>query len=111
MTTSARLLAASPLAWVLDSVKVLTINGPQRFEPYGYQARLLADRSPRVLVLCRAWAAKVVTNVDGALYICMSTKEWPVVSRVLEEAGAHGSTRSSGARTVSCSGTRYLKHT
>jgi len=29
--------------------------------------------------------------VDGALYVCMSTKEWPLVSRILEEVGAHWS--------------------
>ncbi len=40
---------------------------------------------------CRTWAAQLVSNVDGALYVCMSTKEWPVVSRVLGEAGAHWS--------------------
>ena len=32
-----------------------------------------------------------LANVDGALYICMSTKEWPTVSRVLAEAGGHWS--------------------
>ncbi len=40
---------------------------------------------------CRAWAAQLLANVDGAIYICMSSKEWPLVSRVLEEAGAHWS--------------------
>ena len=40
---------------------------------------------------CRGWAHNLVTNVDGALYICMSTKEWPTVSRVLAEAGGHWS--------------------
>src|SRR6187551_2253756 len=40
---------------------------------------------------CRGWSRNLVTNVDGALYICMSTKEWPLVSRVLDEAGAHWS--------------------
>jgi DNA modification methylase len=40
---------------------------------------------------CRAWAGNLLQNVDGALYICMSTREWPLVSRVLEEAGAHWS--------------------
>lgn len=40
---------------------------------------------------CRAWARNLLASVDGALYICMSTKEWPVVSRVLEEEGAHWS--------------------
>jgi DNA modification methylase len=40
---------------------------------------------------CRAWAQQLLSNVDGALYICMSTREWPVVSRVLEELGGHWS--------------------
>ena len=40
---------------------------------------------------CRGWSRNLVENVDGAFYICMSTKEWPLVSRVLEEAGAHWS--------------------
>jgi len=40
---------------------------------------------------CRAWAQQLLSNVDGALYICMSTREWPLVSRVLEELGAHWS--------------------
>jgi DNA modification methylase len=40
---------------------------------------------------CRAWARNLLANVDGALYVCMSTKEWPVVSRLLAEAGGHWS--------------------
>jgi DNA modification methylase len=40
---------------------------------------------------CRSWAANILGNVDGAVYVCMSTKEWPVVTRVLAEAGAHWS--------------------
>jgi DNA modification methylase len=39
----------------------------------------------------RAWARNLVASVDGALYVCMSTKEWPLVSRVLAEEGAHWS--------------------
>jgi DNA modification methylase len=39
----------------------------------------------------RAWAQNLLTHVDGALYVCMSTKEWPLVSRVLEEPGGHWS--------------------
>jgi DNA modification methylase len=39
----------------------------------------------------RAWTQSLLNYVDGALYICMSTKEWPLVSRVLEELGAHWS--------------------
>lgn len=39
----------------------------------------------------RGWAKSLIDNVDGAMYVCMSTKEWPVVSRVLEELGGHWS--------------------
>ena len=40
---------------------------------------------------CRSWGRNLIINVDGAIYICMSSKEWPLVSRVLEEEGAHWS--------------------
>ena len=39
----------------------------------------------------RAWAQNLLQHVDGTLYVCMSTKEWPVVSHVLEELGGHWS--------------------
>jgi len=39
----------------------------------------------------RRWARNLLTSVDGAIYVCMSSKEWPLVSRVLEEEGAHWS--------------------
>jgi len=41
---------------------------------------------------CRGWASNLLTSVVGALYICMSCKEWATVSRILDEAGAHWST-------------------
>ena len=40
---------------------------------------------------CRAWAGGLTANVAGAMYICMSSKEWPSVCRALAEAGAHWS--------------------
>ncbi|MPZ51042.1 MAG: DNA methylase N-4 [Dehalococcoidia bacterium] len=39
----------------------------------------------------RGWSRSLLASVDGALYVCMSTKEWPLASRVLEEEGAHWS--------------------
>jgi DNA modification methylase len=39
----------------------------------------------------RAWATNLVGAVDGALYACMSSKEWPTVSRILTEAGGRWS--------------------
>jgi DNA modification methylase len=40
---------------------------------------------------CRAWAKNLLSYVDGAIYCCMSTREWPLVTRALEEAGGHWS--------------------
>ena len=40
---------------------------------------------------CRGWTHNLITNVDGALYVCMSTKEWASASRALAEAGGHWS--------------------
>ena len=42
-------------------------------------------------VFVRGWAENLLAHVDGALYVCMSTKEWPLVSRVLAELGGHWS--------------------
>ncbi|HLF78549.1 MAG TPA: DNA methyltransferase [Dehalococcoidia bacterium] len=39
----------------------------------------------------RDWSRNLLASVDGALYVCMSTKEWPLVSRVLAEQGGHWS--------------------
>jgi DNA modification methylase len=39
----------------------------------------------------RAWAGTLLGSVDGALYLCMSSKEWPLMGRVLAEAGGHWS--------------------
>jgi len=37
------------------------------------------------------WARQLLNHVDGALYVFMSSKEWPAVCRLLEEAGGHWS--------------------
>lgn len=39
----------------------------------------------------RAWVPNLLGAVDGALYVFMGSKELPLVSRVLAEAGAHWS--------------------
>jgi DNA modification methylase len=40
---------------------------------------------------CRGWASNIINRVDGSIYICMSSREWPTVSRILAEVGAHWS--------------------
>jgi DNA modification methylase len=39
----------------------------------------------------RGWAGNLVASVDGAIYCCMSTKEWGSVSEALAEADGHWS--------------------
>jgi DNA modification methylase len=39
-----------------------------------------------------AWAANLLGAVDGALYVCMSCREWGTVDRILRDAGGHWST-------------------
>lgn len=39
----------------------------------------------------RAWAGTLLASVEGAVYVCMSSKEWPLVCAVLSEAGGHWS--------------------
>jgi DNA modification methylase len=42
-------------------------------------------------VFVRAWARNILALVDGAIYCCMSSKELPLVSRILAEEGGHWS--------------------
>ena len=39
-----------------------------------------------------AFSANILGATDGAIYLCMSGKEWPTVSAILAEAGGHWST-------------------
>jgi DNA modification methylase len=38
-----------------------------------------------------AWVPLLVERVEGALYVAMSSREWPTICRALAEAGAHWS--------------------
>ena len=42
-------------------------------------------------VFVRAWGANLLASVDGAIYVCMSSTEMPLVSRVLAEERGHWS--------------------
>ena len=42
-------------------------------------------------IFVRAWTKTLLASVDGAIYCCMSSKELPLVSRVLTEEGGHWS--------------------
>jgi DNA modification methylase len=42
-------------------------------------------------VFVAGWSRNLVASVDGAIYCCMSTKEWASVSLALAAAGGHWS--------------------
>ena len=80
----------------------LVFTDPPYHVAYGAHGGKAADAPARRLIndampaeewgcFCRAWAAGLTASADGAMYICMSSREWPVVCRALAEAGAHWS--------------------
>ncbi|HJX67357.1 MAG TPA: ParB N-terminal domain-containing protein, partial [Candidatus Limnocylindrales bacterium] len=65
-------------------------GGQQR----GARRRRIANDSMDAIsweVFVRSWARTLLASVDGAIYVCMSSKEMPLVSRVLAEEGGHWS--------------------
>jgi len=39
----------------------------------------------------QAWSKNLLAYTDGAVYVCMSTREWPHLALAMEEAGGHWS--------------------
>ena len=85
-----------------DGPAALVFTDPPYNVAYGAHGGRAPDAPARRLVndampaeewerFCRAWAASLTANAAGALYVCMSSKEWPLVCRALAEAGAHWS--------------------
>ncbi len=62
--------------------------------------RIANDALPREAweAFVAGWVTQLLASVDGALYICMSCQEWPTVSRILADAGAHWSTTIAWAK-------------
>ncbi len=90
----ARLLDGKPAAMCFTDPPYGVSLGDHGGQQLGQRKRRLKnDALPREAweSFCRGWSKNLLDSVDGALYICMSTKEWPLVSRVLEEAGGHWS--------------------
>jgi DNA modification methylase len=62
-------------------------------QPGARRRRLKNDALPKDewQAFCRGWAKNLLDVIDGAVYVCMSTREWPRVSLALEEGGGHWS--------------------
>ena len=90
----AQLLANTQAAMAFTDPPYNVAYGDHGGQQRGQRKRRIANdaMTPEAWeAFCRAWAANLVAHVNGALYVCMSTKEWPTVSRILAEAGAHWS--------------------
>src|SRR3989442_12131328 len=83
-------LSQSPLLWALEAVRLPTPEGLQPFRPYSYQARLLSDRSPRVLVLK---SRQVGITLTAALRVAhealFKPQSLPLVISGDQDAAAH----------------------
>ena len=90
----ARLLDGAPAAMVFTDPPYNVGLGDHGGQARGRRKRRIAgDAMPPAEwdAFCRGWAEHLVAKGSGALYVCMSIKEWPTVSHLLAEAGAHWS--------------------
>jgi DNA modification methylase len=90
----ARLMDGKPAAMAFTDPPYNVALGDHGGQQQGQRKRRIKnDAHPQDewVASCRGWATNLLANVDGAAYVCMSTKEWPLVSRVLQEAGGHWS--------------------
>jgi DNA modification methylase len=90
----ARVLAGAPSAMAFTDPPYNVDYGNHGGHQPGARRRSMANDAldPSAWeAFVRAWARVLVASVDGALYVCMSTKEWPLVSRLLAEEGGHWS--------------------
>lgn len=90
----ARLTNGSPIRMAFtDPPYNVSLGDHGGNQPGQHRRRLKNDSlAPEAwLKFCRGWATNLTKYVDGALYVCMSTKEWPAASQALAEADGHWS--------------------
>jgi len=89
-----RLLGGVQVAMAFTDPPYNVSLGDHGGQPRGSRRRRIANDSLDPIaweVFVRAWAQPLLASVNGAIYCCMSSKELPLVSRVLAEEGGHWS--------------------
>ena len=89
-----RLLGGAKAAMAFTDPPYNVSLGDHGGQQRGSRKRRIANDSMDPIsweIFVRAWARNLLASVDGAIYACMSSKEMPLVSRVLAEEGAHWS--------------------
>jgi hypothetical protein len=85
-----RLLGGTKAAMAFTDPPYNVSLGDHGGQQRGSRKRRIANDSMDAIsweIFVRAWARTLLSSVDGALYVCMSSKEMPLVSRVLAEEG------------------------
>ena len=89
-----RLLAGTKAAMAFTDPPYNVSLGDHGGQQRGARKRRIANDSMDPIsweLFVRAWSRTLLASVDGAIYCCMSSKEMPLVSRVLAEEGGHWS--------------------
>ena len=89
-----RLLGGAKAAMAFTDPPYNVSLGDHGGQQRGARRRRIANDSMDPIsweVFVRAWSRTLLASVDGAIYVCMSSKELPLVSRVLAEEGGHWS--------------------
>jgi len=89
-----RLLAGAQASMAFTDPPYNVSLGDHGGQQRGSRKRRIANDSMDPIaweVFVRAWGRTLLTSVDGAIYCAMSSKEMPLVSRVLAEEGGHWS--------------------
>jgi DNA modification methylase len=89
-----RLLGGTKAAMAFTDPPYNVSLGDHGGQTRGARKRRIANDSMDPIsweIFVRAWARTLLTSVDGAIYVCMSSQEMPLVSRVLAEEGGHWS--------------------
>jgi DNA modification methylase len=89
-----RLLGGAQAAMAFTDPPYNVSLGDHGGQQRGARRRRIANDSMDPIswgVFVRAWGHNLLTSVEGAIYVAMSSKEMPLVSRVLAEEGGHWS--------------------
>ena len=89
-----RLLAGAKAAMAFTDPPYNVSLGDNGGQQRGSRKRRIANDSMDSIsweTFVRAWGRNLLASTDGAIYVCMSSKEMPLVSRVLAEEGGHWS--------------------
>lgn len=88
-----RLLDGSPADMAITDPPYNVDLGASAASPKGRRRKIANDALPPAAWegFVQGFASNLLASVDGAIYVFMSGREWPTLSRIMAESGAHWS--------------------